>query len=51
MGKFEKLIWKLRCSYYGRKMAMYVILGDREKANESFNKVLDMVEAYKDIYL
>ena len=51
MSKFGKLMWKLRCSYYGRKMAMYVILGDREKANESFNKVLDMLDAYRDIYL
>lgn len=51
MSKLGKLMWKLRCSYYGRKMAMYVILGDRAKANEAFNKVLDMVDAYKDIYL
>ena len=51
MNKVEKLIWKIRCSYYGRKMAMYVIMGDRKKANEAFNKVLDMFDAYRDVYL
>ena len=51
MNGIEKLLWKIRCSYYSRKMAIYTILGDRKKADDAFNKVFDMMEAYKDIYL
>lgn len=51
MNRIEKLLWKMRCRYYSRKIAIYVVLGDRKKASDTFNKVLDLMEAYKNIYL
>lgn len=51
MNKVEGFLWKARCNYYRKKVALYVIMGNRKKANETFNKVLDMLDAYRDMYL
>lgn len=51
MNGIGKFFWGLRCEYYRAKVMYYVIKGDRKKANKNFNKVLDMLEAYVDIYV
>ena len=51
MSNIGKFFWGLRCKYYSNKMMISVIFGDRKKANECFNKILDMMDAYRDVYL
>lgn len=50
MNFIEKIIWSIRCQWISTRVWYYVLMGNKEKANEEIKKAWRMTDAYMDIY-
>lgn len=51
MNTLESLIWKIKCWKHRKVCYFWTLMGRKDKANKEYEKVLHMMDAYKNLYL
>ena len=47
-GKIFSVLWKARLKLIGTRAKWYVLMGNKEKERKEYEKILKMLDAYKD---